>query len=151
MKNMLDGITLLPNGPGLYLIFNRCTGRIYVGQSARVRKRCSRHLSQLQEGNHPNYKMQRDATQHGVEYFCFAPLLSLPEPTAIQALGGDDMDFGYNLSDGVRWTAETRFREYEARLTKKGRYAYLPTTDRTAPINRLLLSSWANGCTTSAS
>lgn len=145
MKKAFNGLCLLPKGPGLYLIFNRRTGRVYVGQSASVRKRCSRHLSQLREGNHPNYKMQRDAKEHGVEHFCCAPLLSLPEPAAIKALGGADMDWGYNLSDGIRWTAETSFREHEARLVKKRRYVYLLTTDRTAPINSMLLNSWASG------
>lgn len=145
-NTLLNGIPLLPNATGNYLIFNRHTGRIYVGQAKSVRKRCSAHFSRLRQGDHPNYKMQHDATMYGAGHFWFAPLLAdLSEHLAIQALGGLDLDLGYNLMDGREWTAEARLRVSEARLIKNRRYVYLPSVTRSSPVQRVLLQSWVAG------
>lgn len=145
MSETRNGIDQLPRSWGLYMIMNRRTGRIYVGQASNVRSRCGAHLSQLRAGDHRNYKMQHDATLHGVDKFVCAALVSESEPAMIEALGAADVDTGYNLVDHSGWTHETSFRDHEARLVKKGNYCMLPGVLHGTPVIRSMVAAWSRG------
>ena len=142
MTSLPDGMDLLPRTPGIYLILNRCTGRIYVGQSTSVRARCTQHRSELKAGTHTNHRMRLDAARHGSESFCFVPVSAASEAMAIAALGAADSTQGYNRTDGTRWTAETSLRRLETRLARRGRYEFLPWVDQDLPLHAGLVGSW---------
>lgn len=145
MTHPFDGLALLPRSWCVYAIFNRRTGRIYVGQAADARARCSGHLRRLRDGEHPNVKMQWDARTYGVEQFTCAALAAEDELMAIDQLGAADIERGYNRSDRGGWTYETSFRDDETRLIRRGRYAHLPAIDPSAPVLPSLVLSWVRG------
>lgn len=145
MLDTINGIDQLPSGHGVYMVFNRHTGRIYVGQSSSLRKRCCGHLAALRRGDHLNYKMQRDATAHGADKFCFVALSGDSELDMIDTVGAADLDHGYNLSDRDGWTRETSFLEHEARLAKKGAYCLLLGVDKRTPVLWSMVAAWSRG------
>ena len=145
MNELFNGIDQLPRSWSVYMILNRHTGRIYVGQARNARMRCAGHLSQLRAGNHPNYKMRSDASAHGADKFVFVALASDSEPAMIEALGAADVDRGYNRNDHLGWTLETSLREHEARLVKKRRYMMLPGVTRSTPVLRTMVMAWSRG------
>lgn len=145
MTHPFDGLALLPRAWSVYAVFNRTTGRIYVGQATDARARCGWHLQQLRAGRHPNCKMQWDAWAHGVERFTCIALAVDDELTAIDQLGAADIERGYNRSDRGGWTYETSFRDDETRLIRRRRYTLLPSVDHRAPVQPSLVMSWARG------
>lgn len=48
------------NDPGIYVIFNNHTWRVYVGQASRFKRRWSDHQNGLQNGNHQNKFLLND-------------------------------------------------------------------------------------------
>lgn len=145
MIHPFDGLKLLPSAWSVYAIFNRQTGRVYVGQSGDARARCRNHLQQLRLGRHANVKMQWDALAHGVEQFTCVALNAEDELTAIDHLGAADIERGYNRSDRGGRTYESSFRDDENRLIRRRRYARLPSVDPNAPVLPILVLSWARG------
>jgi group I intron endonuclease len=69
----------LPGVSGCYVITNKVTGRVYVGQSANIRKRASHHMSCLRNGEHCSAVMQRDYAEHGEQSFSFAVAIQCDE------------------------------------------------------------------------
>lgn len=54
---------------GIYKIVNRASGKAYVGQSVRIKKRVAEHFRLLELGKHPNKHLQRSFDKHGRESF----------------------------------------------------------------------------------
>lgn len=63
------------NGPGVYAITCRPTGRVYIGSSVRVASRWRRHRVELLAGEHHSSKLQRAWNKYGAAAFSFEPLL----------------------------------------------------------------------------
>lgn len=64
----------IPKGPGVYLITNVLDGKVYVGSSVNMQKRCREHVSQLGRGRHHNRRLQSAWRKHGPEAFTFTVL-----------------------------------------------------------------------------
>lgn len=54
---------------GIYKIVNKATGKCYVGQSQRMRKRVREHFRLLRWGKHTNPKLQHAWNKYGEENF----------------------------------------------------------------------------------
>ena len=54
---------------GVYALVNTVTGRCYVGQSRRLKKRIADHLNLLRGGRHPNPYLQNSFRKHGEAAF----------------------------------------------------------------------------------
>lgn len=54
---------------GIYILYNIFTGRKYIGSSRNLRHRKVSHFSGMRNGSHENYKIQREASQYGVDAF----------------------------------------------------------------------------------
>jgi group I intron endonuclease len=64
--------------PGVYCIENRKTKQKYIGQTSRIGYRLNEHMRQLQEGTHPNPKLQDAFNNNGrfnVFVLCYEPNL----------------------------------------------------------------------------
>jgi len=88
---------------GIYRIYNRETGRSYIGQSIHVEQRLLSHLNSLESGSHPNYMLQTDFDDSGEECFgaeileeCLSFELDEKEASWIEAF--DSERTGYNLT-----------------------------------------------------
>lgn len=146
-----NGISDLPDTPGVYLIRNVITGRCYVGSAQSSRTRCRGHFSGIRQGQHPNMKIRRDAAMHGPDSFRFVLLgttSTVREARRLeihfkQVLGTADPDTGYDLDEGRRRTKESRLRMVEKILCQRQpKYCFLPGISIDDPINRTLLDSW---------
>ncbi len=137
-----NGIDLLQATPGVYMMFNKANGRVYVGYSANVRARCRRHATQLRMGNHDNMKIRADCALHGPDAFCFVALKIDSEPAAIEILSGADPDRGYNLMVAGRWTKEASFLDTELKLERAGKYRRIGTHGKRGTVSRALLDTW---------
>lgn len=69
---------------GVYAIRNTVTGKVYVGQSANVRKRVRRHFAMLRAGTHHSEKLQRAFNKDGEGMFV-AEVLELCERAGLDA------------------------------------------------------------------
>ena len=70
-----------PAEPGVYIILNTASMRVYVGQSRNIRGRWRQHRQALRRGTHSNKSLQADWLAHGEGCFAFhvAALLSPAE------------------------------------------------------------------------
>jgi group I intron endonuclease len=59
---------------GIYRILNKKTGKSYVGSSLNVKKRISKHKTELKVNKHHSKKLQRSWNLHGEEVFIFSLL-----------------------------------------------------------------------------
>lgn len=90
--------------PGIYVISNKVTGKVYVGQARNPRRRWATHLCDLRKGSHDNSKLQRAFTKYGEDAFIFTVIEVCTEDQldsreqffidSFEALG----QMGYNLS-----------------------------------------------------
>lgn len=64
---------------GVYIITNKVNGKFYVGSGRSIFSRWLNHASDLKNGNHINYKLQRAYNKYGFENFKFE-ILELYEP-----------------------------------------------------------------------
>ena len=56
---------------GIYCIFNKSNGKIYVGQSVQLKTRISQHKSELNFNNHSNKHLQSAWNKYGEDAFDF--------------------------------------------------------------------------------
>lgn len=63
--------------PGIYLITNAITGKLYVGQAINIRRRWESHRHYLAAGAHRNGHLQRSWNKRGPEAFVFSIHLDL--------------------------------------------------------------------------
>lgn len=96
------------NIPCIYGIYNRSSGKWYVGQTANFRNRMSCHLSGLRKRAHRNSYLQRSFDVHGESSFEFVILEEVPdraernvsEVVWIDFFRSHERAFGYNLESG---------------------------------------------------
>ena len=55
----------------IYFIINKITGERYVGQTTNYIRRKGEHLTKLENGVHPNKKLQYKYNYYGIENFYF--------------------------------------------------------------------------------
>lgn len=92
--------------PGVYVIRNTITGKVYVGSAIRIDARWRLHLKNLREGNHHSWPLQVSWNKHGEAAFQFEVLefLSDKKDTVsreqhwMDALGVGDPKKSYNLA-----------------------------------------------------
>lgn len=84
---------------GIYKIVNKVTGRCYVGQSERVRRRITEHFRLLRIGKHPNPRLQNSYRKHGEAAF-YAEVVAVCDSVA-------DLD----VIENAFLTGEARFDE----------------------------------------
>lgn len=66
----------MSNDIGIYKIFCRPNGKVYIGSSVRLAKRIRNHKSDLRQGKHPNQRLQRAWNKYGKDNFVFEVLLN---------------------------------------------------------------------------
>lgn len=156
-----DGIALLPQGPGIYGMWNRTTRMWNIGQSKNVRLRCSMHRSNMKAGIADNMRIRRDIEGHGAECFFFfvlerlsvAPEVNLKyqlnqrELWWVRQLQAHDERYGYNLEAGGHRTLGAKFRDRERKLMRRNssKYCLLPWLHMYDPVNTDMLASWVRG------
>lgn len=65
----------LPRTPGVYLMANTVTGRVYVGRSKNMRSRAGAHISILRGGASDSEEMLADFREHGEDSMRFAVIV----------------------------------------------------------------------------
>lgn len=90
--------------PGVYVIRNIVTNKVYVGSSINTRSRLVGHRRQLRKGTHPNHHLQRAWNRYGADVFVFEVLEHcsvtdrlVREQFWINTLDACNEDRGYNL------------------------------------------------------
>lgn len=157
----VDGIALLPKGPGVYGMLNRVTRLWNIGQSENIHQRCQLHRSQLRAGTAGNLRIRRDVEKHGADTFFFMVLEELTVTPGVNLkhkldnlelwwalqFQAHDERYGYNSEAGRSRTLGSRFRDREKKLLRynSDKYRLLPGVDLCDPINHLLLASWVPG------
>ena len=61
---------------GIYLIYNICTEKIYVGSSNWIQQRWSNHISKLKKNIHANPHLQAAWNKYGESCFEFSILIT---------------------------------------------------------------------------
>lgn len=156
---MDDGISLLPEQPGIYCIFNRVTSRRGVGLATRsIRARAKDHRRSFSTVTSCSIPVARDLVQHGAGAFIFLSLelvlhagarnhllmLKDRELWWAQQLLTLDERTGYNLEAGGIRSPASRLREHERKLLRANsrRYQLLPSVGINDPIQSDLLRTW---------
>lgn len=92
---------------GIYAIYNRKSGKAYIGQSKDVERRKKEHLRVLRKGEHHNPYLQRAFNADGEESFEFITLELCPvekldevEREYIARMQTNDSYLGYNIENG---------------------------------------------------
>lgn len=72
-QNLVGGSAMssIPKSPGVYIITNTVDGKVYIGSSLDMRKRCEDHVSQLRRGVHHNRRLQNAWNKHSGDVFVF--------------------------------------------------------------------------------
>jgi hypothetical protein len=156
-----DGIELLPNHPGVYLILNTANGLRYVGCASRsIKRRALSHRNELRRCVPSNMLMRRDVKKHGVEAFIFLALETPPildgvrglhqlgrlETDWVTRMRSHDEQCGYNSESGHIRTPSALLRDTERRQLGLPRgYRLLPGVDLYDPIAPILSESWMRG------
>lgn len=60
---------------GIYSIRNILNNKVYIGQSVNLRKRKTRHFSELRNHRHPNPHLQRAFNKYGEDAFLFSIII----------------------------------------------------------------------------
>lgn len=106
----------------VYRIVNRRTGGIYVGSSTNFPRRVERHLEQLRERRHPNYKLQADFDHYGEAVFRFEVLEAVSDRAQLLAREQHYLDTVNPFYNIARYAG------------RHPRYGRMPATDE--PMNR---------------
>jgi group I intron endonuclease len=92
---------------GIYCIFNKSNGKIYVGQSVQLKTRISQHKSELNFNNHSNNHLQYAWNKYGEDSFEFIVIETCDEEKLndneikwINYFNSTNPDYGYNLESG---------------------------------------------------
>ena len=107
----------IPSVPGVYLITNTVSGKVYVGSSTNMRSRIQGHRTQLRNGKHGNALLKRAWNKHGASAFtasalriCERAQLRNVEQAVLDATGAASRERGYNLKPKAefgRWMPHT--------------------------------------------
>ena len=84
----------------IYKIENKQNGRIYIGSTKKDPKvRWSHHISELNLGEHRNFKLQEDFNLHGLESFIFEVICKcyLRERAFMETKLISELDAYYNI------------------------------------------------------
>lgn len=91
----------------IYFIINKITGERYVGQTTNYIRRKGEHLTKLENGTHPNKKLQYKYNYYGIENFYFEKMEysnitkeELDEKEIYYIKHYDSINNGYNLTTG---------------------------------------------------
>ena len=92
-----------PRGPGIYKIFNRESGKCYVGQASNLRGRLSTHLRHLKSGTHPQPILRKAFAKYGLQAWVFQVIEEctremLTEREALHAAQHQALRHGYNCA-----------------------------------------------------
>lgn len=60
--------------PGVYCITNTTNGKVYIGSTVNLDRRCKDHLRRLRQGQHHSPKLQAAWNKYGEEVFTFTVL-----------------------------------------------------------------------------
>lgn len=92
---------------GIYAIFNKKSGKAYIGQTNNLKRRKNDHIRELRKGTHHNKYLQRAYNKDGENAFSFIILEKCPledlnckEKKWIEQLETMDSHIGYNLESG---------------------------------------------------
>jgi group I intron endonuclease len=96
------------NIPCIYGIYNRKSGKWYIGQTNNFRKRKNNHLQRLAKGTHRNMHLLHSYKKHGPAELEFTILeevrdqgaRNIAEVVWIQFFSSQDKRLGYNLESG---------------------------------------------------
>lgn len=125
----------IKNRPGIYGIWSMTTGKVYVGKTKCMYKRCHQYIYDIRERalGHINDYLYNAIQKYGVEDFGFFPIEFAPvtrlaelELEWIQRLNSNHRDHGYNL-----------------RLDSSTGMIAAPETSEKIRAN--LIRQWANG------
>lgn len=112
--------------PGIYVLENTTTGKLYVGQSVDIDKRRQEHFNSMQKGKHHNVYIQQDYNMghdftFGVLEYCDLASLNQQEKYWINRL--NTYHNGYNLTAGGGKTfvlvQETQYDEHHDQEMEK--------------------------------
>lgn len=100
----------LPRSPGIYLIRNQRSGKVYVGSAVNIRLRIMVHRSRLVKGTHPNAKLLNAWRKYGPDAFTVVVIclvtdkenLANEEQKQIDLFNAADRTAGYNLNPVAR-------------------------------------------------
>lgn len=90
---------------GIYCFYNKEEDAYYIGQSKNIEIRYQKHLTQLRQNIHKNYKLQKAWIKYGEEAFEFKILMEAPED-ALNHLEDyyikkfNSISKGYNIQSG---------------------------------------------------
>lgn len=91
--------------PGVYAVWHRDSGKVYVGSSINVERRWREHKNRLAAGTHNNRHLQRAWELYGAEAFefallakCAAKTLFGREQVFIDELRAAEPEYGYNIN-----------------------------------------------------
>lgn len=90
---------------GIYGIFNKDTGKWYVGQAENIEARWAKHKRELKAGTHHSLKLQRSYNRHQLSSFAFIVLeeceTSELDPREVFWINEkDSLENGYNMTAG---------------------------------------------------
>lgn len=112
------------NTPGIYAIFHKPTGRVYVGSALSIYARWKDHRNSMRRGTHRNPYLQRTFDKYGADSFEFRVLETVPNPENliereqhwIDRLHTTNRSKGFNIAPragsnlGLKFTPEQRAR-----------------------------------------
>lgn len=135
---------------GVYALRNTVTGKLYIG-AGQVEVRQKDHFTKLRGGYHDNPYLQNDADQYGVDAFEFFVIefcdnvreLRFLERYFIRRFATHDARFGYNQSDGSRWSREARLRDTERKYLRSRKFLLLTNVKLGDPMRPVYLESCA--------
>jgi len=81
LKNLCSAKDMPPSS-GVYLMVNVQTGRMYVGRSKNMRRRCGVHISEMRSGI-KDIRIQEDYAKYGEESMKFSVLVQRTDPLEI--------------------------------------------------------------------
>lgn len=108
---------------GVYKIFNKINGKVYIGMSTDLRLRLKTHYHKLRSNRHANKHLQNSVNKFGIENFSFTLIEMFQDPCDKELLVAEskyqslfkslDKNYGYNirptdLNGKVRHTREHR-------------------------------------------
>ncbi len=113
--------------PGVYVIANWATLKMYVGKSENVGHRLHLHKKLLKEHRHDKIELQKDWIKYGEEFFSFELLSQKKAGKSLEALeakwlrlyGTCEPRNGYNFGEG--WTPDTESRKTPRETQEKRR------------------------------
>lgn len=123
---------------GIYKIVNTVTGKCYVGQSQKVKKRVKEHFRLLGTNSHPNSHLQNSYNKYGEKAFTWAMEIECEDANDLDALeeafllknAWFDEESAYNIANfakapmrGKTHTQETRQKIKESKAKSNFDYS----------------------------